>query len=310
MKRAVVAGAGGLIGRELLPRLAAAGYEVVRLVREHRAAAVSAPSPREVLWDPARAGEWARQIDGAAAVVNLAGAPIADRRWSAARKKTLIESRLRTTRALVDAIASSAVKPGVFVNASAIGFYGPRDGDGPLDETAAPGRGFLPDLCREWERQARKAESAGVRTVMLRTGVVLTPKGGALAKMLPPFRAALGGPLGSGRQVLSWIHLEDEVRAILRAVEDPGLSGPLNLTAPTPVSMGEFARALGRALGRPAVFPVPAFLLRALLGELSGMLLTGQDVRPRRLEEAGFRFRFPDLESALSDLLGRRSNSP
>jgi uncharacterized protein (TIGR01777 family) len=190
------------------------------------------------------------------------------------------------------------------LNASAIGIYGARD-EKPVDERTPAAKGFLGDLCSEWERQARKAETAGVRTVLLRTGIVLAVEGGALAKMLPPFRLGLGGPLGDGRQYMSWIHIDDEVGAILEALRNPALSGPVNLVSPNTLPMKEFAKELGRALKRPAVLPAPAFALRLALGEMSELLLTGQNVVPAKLTAAGYRFRHPALSDALKDLLSR-----
>ncbi|MBI2095560.1 MAG: TIGR01777 family protein [Candidatus Omnitrophica bacterium] len=281
--RIAFAGSGGLIGGAVLPGLESK-YEVVRL--KHR-----------------RIGEWPSLVDGAHAVINLAGAPIAEKRWTPRRKKELIQSRLGATRALVDAMAQAKDRPKVFLSASAVGYYGAH-GDETLDEASPAGSGFLADLCREWERQALKARAHGVRVVLLRTGIVLSPRGGALAKMLPLFRLGLGGPMGSGRQWMSWIHIDDEVGGIHKALEDGSIQGPVNLTAPDPVSMGGFARTLGKTLHRPALFPVPGFALKLLLGEMSGMLLTGQRVRPGKLLAGGFSFRYPTLESSLVDLLG------
>ena len=242
-----------------------------------------------------------RQTDGADAVINLSGEPIAGGRWTKARKKELITSRLQTTRAWAKAIGKARVRPKVFINASATGYYGPRD-DAPVDESAPAGMGFLADLCKEWERQAMKAESLDSRVVLLRTGIVLGRQGGALGKMLLPFKMGLGGPLGSGKQMMSWIHLDDEVSAIRHVLETPSIRGPVNLTAPNPVRMSEFAKCLGKALRRPALIPVPAFALRILLGEMSGLLLTGQNVIPGALCHSGFQFKFSRLEPALLDL--------
>jgi uncharacterized protein (TIGR01777 family) len=236
--------------------------------------------------------------------VNLSGEPIAGRRWSAAQKVNLANSRIYSTRAIVDAISRAQFKPKTLVNASAIGIYGPRDAS-PIDESAQAGQGFLAAVCAQWEKEALKAEKSGARVVLLRTGIVLDPSGGALAKMLPPFCLGLGGPLGSGEQMMSWVHIDDEVAAIRACLENTALKGPVNLTAPHPVTMKEFARALGRALHRPAAAPVPAFVLKIALGEMSEMLLTGQNVVPRKLQDAGFSFRYPDLDGALKDLLKR-----
>ncbi len=282
----VASGMSGFIGKPLSVKLAQK-HELIFLKRLS-----SAPAP----------GNWANAVDGADAVINLSGEPIAGKRWTKAQKKELITSRLNTTRALVEAIGKAKNKPHVFINASAIGFYGDR-GSLPLQENASAGIGFLPDVCKEWERQAFKAESFGVRTILLRTGVVLGKNGGAMAKMLPPFQLGLGGPLGNGKQYMSWIHLEDEVSAIVHVLENTQIRGPVNLTAPNAVTMGQFAKTLGKVLKRPALFSVPAPVLKILLGEMATMLLEGQNVEPKVLLDSGFHFKFPNLESALNDLV-------
>jgi hypothetical protein len=274
--RVVVAGASGLIGRELSRVLRERGDEVVALPRFGKA-------------------PWS--VEGAEAVVNLAGASVAGKRWTPVYKKEIEESRVLTTRALVEAIARSARKPRVLVNASAVGYYGGR-GDEVLEEGAAPGGDFLANVVRQWEGEAQRAP---VRSVQLRTGVVLSARGGALSKMLPPFKAFVGGPIGSGKQWFPWIHIADEVGAILWSI-DGDLTGAVNLVAPGIVTMKEFARALGRALRRPSWAPVPAAPLRILLGEIADVLLEGQRAVPRKLLQSGFRFRFPEVDAALRDL--------
>lgn len=281
--KVVARGLGGFIGSPLKEEFSKK-YEVLSLARN-------------VTPDDAAA-----QVDGAYAVINLAGEPIAGKRWSKTQKKELITSRLNTTRLLVEAMSKARNKPKVFLNASAIGFYGPRD-TSPVSENTSAGSGFLADVCREWERQALKAESFGVRVALLRTGIVLGTNGGALGKMLLPFQLGLGGPLGSGKQIMSWIHLEDEVSAILYCLENENIHGPVNLTAPNPVSMAEFTKTLGRVLKRPAILPVPALALKVLLGEMSTMLLEGQNVQPEVLAANRFQFKFKRLEDALKDLL-------
>jgi uncharacterized protein (TIGR01777 family) len=277
--RVVVAGASGLIGTELTKALSSRADEVVRLPRIGTA-------------------PWS--VAGADAVVNLAGANVAGKRWSAAYKKEILASRVLTTRALVEAIGAAARKPRVLVNASAVGFYGGR-GDDVVDENATPGADFLAGVVQAWEAEARKTP---IRSVQMRTGVVLTPKGGALQQMLPPFKAFVGGSIGSGKQWMPWIHIADEVAAILFCI-DRELSGPVNLTAPGIVTMKDFAGALGRALHRPSLFAVPGAPLKLILGEFAAVLLEGQRAVPKKLVEAGFQFRFPDLQSALRDLLAR-----
>lgn len=279
--RVAVAGATGLIGTELTKALQARGDEMVRLPRF-------------------RTAPWT--LDGVDAVVNLAGANVAGKRWSAAWKKEILDSRVLTTRALVEAIAAAPRKPRVLVNASAVGFYGGRGGE-VMDESASPGADFLAGVVQAWEAEARKAP---VRSVQARTGVVLTPKGGALQQMLPPFKAFVGGPIGSGKQWVPWIHIADEVAALLFCIDRDSVSGPVNLTAPGIVTMKDFAAALGRALHRPSLFPVPGAPLKLLIGEFAAVLLEGQRAVPKKLMEAGFHFRFPDLDSALRDLVGSR----
>ncbi len=287
----------GLIGKPLAFELEKK-HELVRLVRKGSAASQRLPG-REILWNPGRIGDWAKEIDGADAVINLCGEGIADKRWTSARERVLEESRLIPTRTLVEAIGLASKKPHVFLSASAIGYYGPHD-DYLIDEETGPGVGYLSNLCLQWENEAKRAETCGVRVVLLRTGIVLAKKGGALAKMVPLFKFFLGGPLGSGEQVMSWIHIDDEVRGIATALEDPFLQGPVNLTTPAHVTMNEFAATLGKVLRRPAVFRVHALMLRILLGEMSEMLLTGQKVYPQKLKRAGFKFHFETLEEALT----------
>jgi uncharacterized protein (TIGR01777 family) len=277
--RVLVAGASGLIGTAFTSAL-----------RERGDAAVALP----------RFGSGAWSVEGADAVVNLAGASVAGKRWTPAYKKEIEESRVLTTRALVDSIRAAQRKPRVLVNASAVGYYGGR-GDEVLDESAAPGADFLANVVRQWEAEAQRAP---IRSVQVRTGIVLSAKGGALEKMLPPFKAFVGGPIGSGKQWFPWIHIADEVAAILWCI-DRELTGPLNLAAPGIVTMKEFAKALGRALHRPAWAKVPAAPLRILLGEFASALLEGQRAVPKKLLDSGFRFRFENVDAALRDLFPR-----
>jgi uncharacterized protein (TIGR01777 family) len=279
----VACGVSGLIGAPLCQALSSK-YEVVRMPRQ------------------AGVEDWVANLEAAHAVINLSGEPIAGRRWTSSQKKELRDSRIFSTQKVVRAIGQSKTKPQVLLNASAIGFYGPR-GQSKLDESAQKGEGFLAELCQEWEEEARKAESFGVRVVNLRTGIVLSKNGGALSKMLFPFRLFLGGPLGSGKQIMSWIHIDDEVAGIIKALEDPTIRGPVNLVAPNPVTMSEFAKTLGKVLRRPSFLPVPGAVLKILLGEMSGMLLTGQNVSPKKLTDTDFKFKFTSLEPALRDLL-------
>ena len=274
--RVAIAGGSGLIGTELVGALRARGDEAVALPRFGTA-------------------PWS--VEGADAVVNLAGASVAAKRWTPAYKKEIEDSRVLSTRALVDAIRAAKRKPRVLVNASAVGYYGGR-GDEVLDENAAPGSDFLANLSRQWEAEAQRAP---VRAVQVRTGIVLSAKGGALEKMLPPFKAFVGGPIGSGKQWFPWIHVADEVAAILWCI-DHEVTGPMNLAAPGIVTMKEFAKALGHALHRPSWAPVPAAPLKILLGEFASALLEGQRAVPKKLLDSGFRFRFEEVNAALRDL--------
>ncbi|MEV7283578.1 TIGR01777 family oxidoreductase [Streptomyces sp. NPDC093252] len=290
--RIAVAGASGLIGGSLVRSLTADGHEVVRLVRRE---------PRggdEVRWDPEAGRVDAAGLAGCTAVVNLAGAGVGDRRWSDAYKERLRRGRIGGTAALAEALAAMEAPPRVFVNGSAIGYYGPT-GDRAVDESAPAGTGFLAEMCGDWEAAAAPAERAGVRTVFLRTGLVVAREGGAWARLFPLFRAGLGGRLGDGRQYWSFIALHDEVAAIRHLLDRDDLSGPFNLTAPEPLTNREITEAMGRVLHRPTLFAVPSPVLRAALGEMSGDVLGSQRVRPTRLLESGFTFAFPTIEDTV-----------
>lgn len=290
--RIAVAGASGLIGGALVRSLAADGHEVVRLVRR-------APrGPDEVRWDPERGRVDGAGLIGCEVVVNLAAAGVGDRRWTPEYKRVLRDSRVLGTAALAEAVASLPEPPRAFLNGSAIGFYGDT-GERVADEDAPPGDGFLARLCVEWEEAAAPAEEAGVRTVFLRTGLVVARGSGAWGRLFPLFRAGLGGRLGDGRQYWSYIALHDEVAAIRHLIDRADLSGPFNLTAPQPLTNREVTAAMGRVLRRPAVCAVPGPVLRAALGELAGDVLASQRVVPRRLLESGFRFAFPGIEEAI-----------
>jgi uncharacterized protein len=296
----VVAGGTGFLGTALVEALRVDGHQVRILTRQPRHA-------DDVAWAPDRQEPqaWKSVIDGAHAVVNLAGASLAGGRWSAARKQAIRRSRLQSTGALVVAMAESRRPPSTFITASAIGFYGNR-GDEPLTEASPPGTGFLADVCRDWERTAMEAPSA-TRVVRLRAGLVLGRGGGALPPMAIPFRLFVGGPVGSGRQYLSWIHLDDWVAMVRWALATDAVSGPINLSAPAPVTNAEFAHALGRALHRPSFMRTPAFALRLLLGnEMAEALILGsQRVLPARAEAMGFSFKYETVESALRAVYNR-----
>ena len=309
--RIVLTGATGLLGRPLAGAPAAEGHAVLVLTRQTATAPPgtlpAAGRVTAVQWRPdGTAGAWAAGVDGADIVVNLAGESIAARRWSAAHKARLVESRLDATRSLVAAIAGASRPPRLLLSSSATGYYGDR-GEEVLSEDSTPGSDFLADLCVRWEREAARAASARTRVAWVRTGIVLDPGGGALARMLPPFKAFVGGPLGSGRQYMSWIHHHDWQALVRWLVAHESADGPMNATAPEPVTNADFSRALGRALGRPAFLPAPAVALRLLLGEMAGpLLLASQRVLPARPQAFGFRFSYPDLDSALTSLFRRR----
>lgn len=298
--RILVTGASGLIGSALVPALAGAGHDVLRLTR-----GAGRRRAGTVLWDPAAGTIDRAALEGLDAVVHLAGENISTGRWTAEKKARIRDSRVEGTRLLTTALAGLDTPPHTLVAASAIGFYGHRGRD-EVDEDSAPGAGFLADVCREWEAATAPAVQRTIRVVQLRIGVVLSSDGGALASMLTPFRLGLGGPVGSGNQYMSWIAIDDVVAAVQFALTTTALAGPVNAVAPQPVQNREFAQTLGRVLGRPAIVPFPAFAVRALFGEMGEeLLLSSTRVIPHRLQEAGFTFRFPTLEPALQHLLGK-----
>jgi uncharacterized protein (TIGR01777 family) len=296
----VVSGSTGLVGTALVKSLEREGHLVRRLVRRE-----VRDGEREIRWDPAAGTIDAGELEGIDGVVHLAGENLAAHRWNDKVKQEIRDSRLKGTRLLAESLAKLTNKPDVLVSASAIGYYGDR-GDERVDEFSPPGSGFLADVCKEWEAAAGAARDAGIRVVNLRLGVVLSPHGGALAKMLLPFKLGAGGVIGSGRQVWSWIALDDLVSAIEFALQDGALAGPVNAVAPEAATNREFTKTLGRVLRRPTIFPMPAFAARLALGEMADeMLLAGVRVEPRILTQAGFVFRHPNLEPALRDLLDR-----
>lgn len=301
--RIVISGASGFIGRALCRQLHG-DYEIVSLSRNAEQAAKSlAGSAQTVTWDGRTLGDWVSEIDGAAAIVNLAGENVASGRWTSPKKERILRSRAGCTHALVEAIRWVDDRPAVMIQASAVGYYGAR-GDEMLDEGSSGGSGFLSEVCRESEAAGEKVEALGVRYVVIRTGVVIGAGGGALARMMRPFRFYLGGHIGSGRQWLSWISLDDEVEAIEFLIKNQQLKGAFNLTSPQPVTMRDFSETLGRVLGRPAWVNVPRFVVRLLLGEIAQeMLLSGQRVIPKRLKEAAFEFKYEDLKRALTAIL-------
>lgn len=299
--KVLISGASGLIGTALTDELRERGHVVGHLVRPGGTARAG-----DVRWDPATGSADLNAIEGVEAVVNLGGASIGDGRWTPERKKILRTSRVDSTRVLVNSLARLKRKPWAFLSASAVGYYGDR-GDEVLTETSRAGEDFLAQLARDWEAEAIRAEASGMRTVILRFSVVLSQKGGALARMLTPFRIGVGGRLGSGKQWMSWIALEDAARIARLALEDEKLRGAINVAAPNPVQNSEFTRVLASVLHRPAIFPAPAFVLRLALGEMAdALLLSSQRALPERLLEAGYEFRFDRLETALPAVLERK----
>lgn len=302
--RVLVTGASGFIGAKLCEALLARGDEVVGLTRDPERAHGGDPRIAWHAWQPSLERPSADALEGIEGVVHLVGERI-DQRWSEAAKRRIMESRRTGTQNLVHAIAAMGSRPAAMVSQSAIGFYGDR-GDAVLDESAAPGTGFDAEVVREWERAAQAVEACGVRLVLTRTGHVLDPRGGFLGRLMTPFRLGVGGPVAGGRQYLSWIHIDDEVGLLLWALDGERVGGAINATAPEPATSRDFASALGRALGRPAILPLPGLALDLMFGREFGRILRGgQRVVPRRAQELGYRFAHPELEGALDDLLSR-----
>lgn len=293
----VITGATGFIGSALCSRLLQRGHHLTLLTRRVPPDA-STPAKTWRHWMPGTSGEWEASLDGADGVINLAGEPIAARRWTTSQKQRIHLSRTEATRSIVEAFAKAKRKPAFLLNGSAVGYYGPHGDEIVAEETPA-GSDFLSSVCRAWEEEAQKAEPMGIRVVRLRTGIVLGPHGGALAKMLLPFKFFFGGPLGSGTQWMSWIHLEDELGLILHLIETARAAGAVNATAPNPVTMKEFCQTLGKVMRRPSWAPMPGFALRLTLGEMADMLLTGQRVVPAAAQKLGYQFRYSNLSDAL-----------
>ncbi len=306
-KRIAISGSSGLLGSELVPSLANGNYSLLLLIRNEKP---HDSDTETLLWNPHERILDVEKLEGVDVVINLSGAGIADSRWTDARMKLIRDSRIDTTRFLAESIAGLKKKPGLFMSASATGIYGDRDPDELLDESASLGRGFLADLCSDWEGAAQAAVDAGIQTVFLRTGIVLTPKGGALARLLPIFGKGLGGRIGSGRQVMSWISIDDWIAAIRFLIEKNSISGAVNLVAPEAVSNAEFSGTLGDVLGRPSSAAVPSFAAKLTLGKMAvETVLAGQRVIPKKLMESGFEFAFPRLRNALEHLLQNNSEN-
>jgi uncharacterized protein (TIGR01777 family) len=298
--RIVIVGGTGFIGAAVSMQLAGEGHNVTVLSRS----GVDMDNVKVIQWDPTHLGQWVQAIDGADAVVNLAGTNVAGKRWSTSRKKLIIDSRVETTSAMVRACEIVDNKPKVLVNISAVGYYGDVP-EGDVTEYSPAGQGFLAELCKRWEENAERVQSQDIRCVVVRVGIVLGKGGGALQKMLLPFRFFLGGHLGSGRQGLPWIHMNDVTGALIFIIENEVISGPVNLVSPESVNMSQFCKTLARVMHRQSWLHVPGFALRMVLGEMSEMLLTGQRVVPKKLCDAKYPFRFTDLKSALENILIR-----
>lgn len=302
----VMTGGTGFIGRSLCASLCQEGHRVTLLTRRIEGAQWSCDSSvTDVEWNGREAGAWEHCLEGAGAVINLAGAPIADGRWNDARKQLLVESRVLTTRLLIEAMLRRSSKPQTLISASGIGYYGASD-DRVLDEGSPRGQGFLADLCLAWEAEALRAAEFGVRVVTLRTGMVLEQDGGALPKMLLPFQLFTGGPIMPGTQWVSWIHRRDHIGLTQWVLKTPSVSGPINVVAPEAVTMNQFCAGLGRVLHRPSWLPVPGFALSLALGELGTLMTTGQRVNPVKALSGGYVFHYPTLEPALRAIMTKR----
>jgi uncharacterized protein (TIGR01777 family) len=300
--RIIITGGTGLIGQALTNNLTADGHEVIVLSRTPEKVTNLPSRAKAERWDGRTATGWGRLADGSRAIVNLAGENLASGRWNAERKQRIRISRLDAGRAVVEAVEMVERKPKVVIQASAVGYYGPR-GNEEITEEDTAGNDFLAQLCVDWESSTVPVESLGVRRAIIRTGAVLSSEDGALPQLMLPFKFFVGGPIGSGQQWFPWIHLADEVAAIRYLLDNEAAVGPFNLSAPTPLTNTEFSRMLGRVLRRPAIMPTPGFAVRLVFGEMSTVVLNGQRVVPQRLQQLGFTFRFSEAEAALRDLL-------
>lgn len=300
--RVIITGGTGLIGRPLAASLVRDGHEVIILSRDPAAATGMPKGVQMVPWDGRSARGWGQLADGAGAIVNLAGASLAEGRWTGARKDEIVDSRVDSGKAVVEAIEGASRKPAVLIQSSAVGYYGPR-GQEIIAEDAPPGQDFAAQVCVRWEDSTRAVEAMGVRRPIIRTGIVLSSEGGALPRMLLPYKLFAGGKIGDGTQGFPWIHIDDEVGAIRFLIDNAAANGSFNLTAPSPPTNAEFSEAIGKAMGRPSAIPVPSFALKAAFGEMSTVLLEGQRAAPKKLLELGYTFRFTDPVAALRDVL-------
>ncbi len=299
--KVAITGATGFVGSRLVEKLLSQGHQLLILTRNQTTAARIFPKLEIVAYTPTESGAWQNAIAGCDAVVNLAGVPIAEHRWTSQRKEEIFNSRKLGTQKIVEAIAQANPKPTVLINTSAIGYYGTSE-TVSFDESSASGNDFLAQVCQNWEGEAMKVKEAGVRLVILRFGIVLG-HGGALAKMLPPFQMFAGGPIGTGKQWFSWIHIDDLVNLIVTALTRSDMEGVFNATAPNPVRMSEFCHTLGEVLHRPSWLPVPSFAIEALLGEGANVVLEGQEVLPKRTQNYGFEYQYPTAKQALTEIL-------
>lgn len=299
--KVAITGATGFVGSRLIEQLLSQGHQPLILTRNPSKAVSTFPNVEIVAYTPTKSGDWQNAIAGCDAVVNLAGEPIAESRWTPERKQEIFNSRKLGTKKIVEAIAQAEPKPTVLVNASAIGYYGTSE-TASFDETSPSGNDFLAKVCQDWEAEAQQVKDAGVRLVILRFGIVLG-NGGALAKMIPPFQLFAGGPIGNGRQWFSWIHRDDLVNLIIEALTNPNMKGVFNGTAPNPVRMSELCQILGEVLQRPSWLPVPGFALEALLGEGAKVVLEGQQVLPKKTTSYGFEYQYPTTKEALAEIL-------
>lgn len=300
--RVIITGGTGLIGRPLCAALVKDGHDVIVLTRNPATTKGMPAGVRLEKWDARTADGWSHLADGAGAIINLAGEGLADGRWTAERKERILSSRLNAGKAVMAAIEQAANRPPVLVQASAVGYYGPRN-DEIVTESSSPGGDFLARVCFEWEASTAVAANYGIRRPVIRTGVVLSNDGGALPKLVLPFRLFAGGSIGSGRQWYAWIHIADQVGAILYLLNHASATGPFNLTAPEPLPNKQLAQVIGRVMGRPAIFPAPGLAVRTLFGEMATVVLDGQRAVPHKLQELGYTFQYPTAEAALSDLL-------
>lgn len=299
--RAIITGGSGLIGRALTENLTKDGHEVILLSRNPEGVKNLPAGAQAEKWDGLAAQDWGKFVNSADAIVNLAGATIS-KRWSDAQKKAIRQSRVNAGKAIVEAVKAAEKKPDVVIQASAVGYYGPR-GDEELTEESSAGNDFLASVCQDWESATAELDGMGLRRPIIRTGVVLSKEGGALPKMLLPLKMFVGGPLGTGKQYFPWIHQQDEVAAIRFLIENKKANGVYNLSAPQPLTNREFTQIAGKVLGRPTLMPVPAFAMQLMFGEMATLLLDGQREVPQRLLKEGFKFKFADAEAALRDVL-------